>query len=78
MTNICRLVTRNATIAIQVLSKSPLITTDDSEVTRIFFGQYTIQQCIDNFPGREQTPLINRREQTPPPDQPSPASFLRA
>jgi hypothetical protein len=69
MTNICRLVTGNATIAIQVLSKSPLITTDDSEVTRFFFGQCTIQQCTANFPGREQTPLINRREQTLPPDQ---------
>ena len=33
LTNICHLVTGNETIAIQVLSKSPLITTDDSDVT---------------------------------------------
>jgi hypothetical protein len=64
LTNISDIVSTHATVSLHVLSKSPLLHTDASEVTRIFFGHYVIQHCINSVNGREQPPLFDRREQT--------------
>ena len=50
-TNLSNLVTTGAVISLHVVSKSPLVNTDESEVTRIFFGQYTIQYCTNFLNG---------------------------
>ena len=69
--NISQIVSTDTPVLITVISKSPLIHTDRSEVTRILFGQYSIQRTSANknrreqptlFNGREQTTLFNRRE----------------
>ena len=61
-TNLSQIILTDAPVLIHVTSKSPLIQTDNSEVTRILFGQYSIQRSSANKNGREQPPLFNRRE----------------
>jgi hypothetical protein len=61
-TNISSLVMGDTIVWLHVLSKSPLIVTDESEVTRIYFGKYSIQKCFGSMNGREPS-LSTRREQ---------------
>ena len=67
-TNLSQLVSPDTSVLMYVISKSPLIHTDESEVTRILFGKYSIQLCSANMNGREQPPLFNRREHPDEPD----------
>jgi hypothetical protein len=62
-TNLSDLMSMQAGVSLHVLSKSPLIHTDASEVTRIFFGHYTIHHCNASLNGREHIHLFDRREQ---------------
>jgi hypothetical protein len=62
-TNLSNLITTGAVISLHVVSKSPLVHPDESEVTRIFFGQYTLQPCTNFLNGREQVNFFDRREQ---------------
>ena len=62
-TNLSALTSMQADVSLHVLSKSPLIHTDASEVTRIFFGSYSIHHCNASLNGREHIHLFDRREQ---------------
>ena len=53
----------SAGVSLHVLSKSPLIHTDASEVTRIFFDHYSIHHCNASLNWREHIHLFDRREQ---------------
>ena len=66
MTNISQLVPIGGRMSLHVLSKSPLVRTDTSNVTRIFFGQYSIQHCTTIMNRREQVTFFDRREQDAP------------
>jgi hypothetical protein len=62
-TNLSNLISGDGVVSLHVVSKSPLIHPAESHVTRIFFGQYSIEYCTPFLNGREQVHLFDRREQ---------------
>ena len=62
-TNLSSLISGDGAVSLHVVSKSPLIHPAESHVTRIFFGQYSIEYCSPFLNGREHVHLFDRREQ---------------